>query len=189
MYLDYRLWILGSIATLSLLPGCSESPDEKIQLPSQGQQPPRQAQTSNGEKMVREFADNMIKAKNGDAEAEKNIGNSYFFGEGIAKDYTEAAIWYRKAALKGNAEAQYNLAVLILKNTHDSDRYDTSRMLPMIEAYAFFILAASTDYKDARQKLAIFEYPEGKLNRADVALGQRHAKVLQNQISANKAGK
>ena len=185
MHIKHRILALGSIATLALLSGCSESPDAEKSSKSPGQTP-------TGEKMVEEFANNMLKAKRGDVEAQKNIGNSYFFGEGIAKNYNEAEKWYRTAALQGSAEAQYNLATLILKNTHPSDSYRPG-MLPMTEAYAFFILAASADYKDARQKLALFEYPEGKLNRAEVATGQRYAERMQKEIEAKivakKAGK
>ena len=185
MHLNRHIFTLGGIATLALLSGCSESPD--AEKPSK-----RLGQTSTGETMIKGFADNMLKAKSGNVEAQKNIGNSYFFGEGIAKNYSEAEKWYRTAALQGNAEAQYNLATLILKNTHPSDSYRPG-MLPMTEAYAFFILAASTDYKDARQKLALFEYPEGKLNRAEVATGQRYAERMQKEIeekvAAKKAGK
>ena len=35
----------------------------------------------------------------------------YYFGKGVQQDYTEAVKWYRKAAEKGNAKAQFNLAV------------------------------------------------------------------------------
>jgi uncharacterized protein len=34
----------------------------------------------------------------------------YYRGEGVPKDYAEAALWYRQAADQGNAEAQYCIA-------------------------------------------------------------------------------
>jgi TPR repeat protein len=37
-------------------------------------------------------------AEQNDAEAQCKLGNCYRRGEGMAKDYIEAANWYRKAA-------------------------------------------------------------------------------------------
>src|SRR6266481_4013983 len=51
------------------------------------------------------------KAEAGDAESEVELGRRYDKGEGVAKDYAEAAKWFRKAAEQNYAEAQYNLAV------------------------------------------------------------------------------
>jgi TPR repeat protein len=39
------------------------------------------------------------------------MGVCYQNGQGIAKDDTEAVKWYRKAADKGNATAQFNLGM------------------------------------------------------------------------------
>ena len=36
-------------------------------------------------------------------------------GRGVPQDYTQAALWYRKAAEQGNAEAQYDLGALYVK--------------------------------------------------------------------------
>jgi TPR repeat protein len=49
------------------------------------------------------------KAEAGNATAQFNLGVMYDLGHGVAKDYAEAAKWYRKAAEQGYAEAQYNL--------------------------------------------------------------------------------
>lgn len=48
-------------------------------------------------------------ATNGDANAASKLGDAYAQGQGVPKDYTEAAVWYRKAANLSNATAQYNL--------------------------------------------------------------------------------
>ncbi|KAB2645301.1 MAG: SEL1-like repeat protein, partial [Verrucomicrobia bacterium] len=42
------------------------------------------------------------KAKQGDADAQFNLGVCYESGNGVAKDYVEAVKWYRKAAEQGN---------------------------------------------------------------------------------------
>ena len=45
-------------------------------------------------------------AKMGDASALCRLGDSFFYGRGVAQDYSEAVKWYRKAADQGNARAQ-----------------------------------------------------------------------------------
>ena len=45
-------------------------------------------------------------ADQGDAEAQLNLGKSYFSRMGVPGDTKEAVKWYRKAALQGDAEAQ-----------------------------------------------------------------------------------
>jgi uncharacterized protein len=40
------------------------------------------------------------------------IGYMYDHGEGVPQDGKEAADWYRKAAEKGNAQAQYRMGVI-----------------------------------------------------------------------------
>ncbi|MBQ7695673.1 MAG: sel1 repeat family protein [Lentisphaeria bacterium] len=49
------------------------------------------------------------KAKLGDAVSQYNLGLCYLNGWGVAKDMTEAAKLFRKAADKGIDEAQFNL--------------------------------------------------------------------------------
>ena len=49
-------------------------------------------------------------AEQGDAWAQYNLGNMYYFGRGTAKDEAEAFRWYKKAAEQGDADAQYSLA-------------------------------------------------------------------------------
>src|ERR1700674_5654986 len=54
----------------------------------------------------------LLKAEQGDADAQYNLGFLYANGEGVTLDYTEAANWYRKAAERGDARAQLKLGVL-----------------------------------------------------------------------------
>jgi len=51
-------------------------------------------------------------AKQGHASAQMWLGHAYYSGEGVGKDYVEAARWFRKAAEQGHAEAQFQLGVL-----------------------------------------------------------------------------
>jgi TPR repeat protein len=41
--------------------------------------------------------------------AQNNLAGLYRDGQGVSKDYVQAASWYRKAAEQGVAEAQSNL--------------------------------------------------------------------------------
>ena len=53
----------------------------------------------------------LAEAKAGDPEAQFNLGNAYVQGQGVRKDYVQAAVWYRMAAKQGYAEAQYRLGL------------------------------------------------------------------------------
>ncbi len=47
----------------------------------------------------------------GHINAQVNLGFSYARGQGIKQDYTQAAIWFLKAAEQGHSGAQANLGV------------------------------------------------------------------------------
>jgi len=51
------------------------------------------------------------RASNGDVKAQCWLGLCYYHGTGVAQDYTNAVIWYRKGAEQGNAFAQYWLGL------------------------------------------------------------------------------
>lgn len=53
-----------------------------------------------------------LAAKQGDAQAENDLGVLYDFGHGLPQNYTKAAYWYRLAAKQGNSWAQGNLGFL-----------------------------------------------------------------------------
>lgn len=52
------------------------------------------------------------KAETGDAVAQQKLGYKYGTGEGVEKNSTEAAKWFRLAAEQGNTIAQYNLGYM-----------------------------------------------------------------------------
>ncbi|MGA2960939.1 MAG: RodZ domain-containing protein [Candidatus Korobacteraceae bacterium] len=54
------------------------------------------------------------RAQQGDSSAQTSLGMKYQNGEGVQKDYAEAARWFRKAAEQGNASGQNNLGVMYL---------------------------------------------------------------------------
>ena len=61
---------------------------------------------NDGEKAVQRFGK---AAEQGDTEAQFHLGNCYYDGEGVAKDYEKAVEWYKIAAVKGHAKAQNKL--------------------------------------------------------------------------------
>lgn len=51
-------------------------------------------------------------AEQGDTDAQNDLGDKYYYGQGIDQNYPEAVKWYRKAAEQGNSDAQYNLGYM-----------------------------------------------------------------------------
>ena len=51
-------------------------------------------------------------AKQGNADAQYQLGFMYETGQGVEQDYRRAAQWYEKAAAQGHAQAQYQLGCL-----------------------------------------------------------------------------
>lgn len=69
-------------------------------------------------------------ACDGNAVAQRLIGNCYIEGVAVAKDVGEAVKWYRKAAEQGDAEAQYLLGICYLKgNGIKSDKRESLKWL------------------------------------------------------------
>ena len=50
-----------------------------------------------------------LAAKQGNTEAQFNLGDMYARGDGVSEDKTEAMKWLRFAAEQGHAEAQFSL--------------------------------------------------------------------------------
>jgi transcriptional regulator of NAD metabolism len=57
-------------------------------------------------------AELLRKADKGDPIAQFELGMMYANGQGLAKDDTQAAAWFRKAADQGNPDAQYRLGLM-----------------------------------------------------------------------------
>ena len=50
-------------------------------------------------------------AEQGNARAQSHLGYMYYVGDGVPQSFAEARKWYEKAAVQGDKDAQYNLAV------------------------------------------------------------------------------
>jgi len=62
------------------------------------------------ERMLAETARvTLVRAQQGDAKSQYDLGHMYFHGEGVPQNYSEALRWYRKSADQGDAKAQNNL--------------------------------------------------------------------------------
>ena len=53
-----------------------------------------------------EFEELLKRSKQGDLDAQIELGNCYYNGKGVEQDYLEAIKWYLKAANQGNASSQ-----------------------------------------------------------------------------------
>jgi TPR repeat protein len=71
------------------------------------------------------------------------MGYLYTLGRGVPQDYTQAAIWYRRAADQGHSGAQYELGLL----------YDKGQGVPVnvIQAEKWLILATAAAPKAAAE--------------------------------------
>ena len=97
-------------------------------------------------------------AEQGDAAAQWSLGTAYEFGQGVSKDYGQAATWYRKAAEQGDAIGQYCLG----------NAYANGQGVPQdyVEAHKWHNLAASRasaelrkQYAEARDEVAALMTP------------------------------
>ena len=56
-----------------------------------------------------------VRAEQGSAEAQYQLGLSYAGGRGVSQDYSEAVRWYRRAAEQGDARALDSLAYMFYR--------------------------------------------------------------------------
>ena len=115
-------------------------------------------------------------AEHGDAEAQFNVGNLYYLGEGTHQDYAEAAKWYRLAAERGNALAQNNLGVM----------YDEGEAVPKdwVKAYAWLNLSAAQGKENAARGKDLLR---PRMTAEQVAEGQKLAAELFNRIESSNS--
>jgi TPR repeat protein len=96
-------------------------------------------------------ADLRAKAEEGDIHAQVELGRAFFLGLfGLRKDDAESVKWYRMAAERGDATAQYNLGW----------RYADGRGVPVdkAEAVKWYRKAAERNQPDAQAHLGYCYY-------------------------------
>jgi hypothetical protein len=103
------IWILLSLSLLA----CSSPVQPQIQ--------------NEGEKQYKSYLENQdvetlkLSAAAGYPEAQKELGNVYYYGKGVEVNYPFAVRWWAKAAAQENAAAQYNLGIFYLEDPIKQD--------------------------------------------------------------------
>jgi len=106
-------------------------------------------------------------AEQGHATSQFKLGEMYWVGEGVPKDYKEAFKWFQMAAGQGNASAQYNLGVMYGKGQGVPRDY--------VLAYMWNNLSNSnTTEEDHRQRTdKAFNLLEKKMTQEQISEAQR----------------
>ncbi|MCG7564479.1 tetratricopeptide repeat protein [Pseudoalteromonas sp. McH1-42] len=92
-------------------------------------------------------------AQSGDAEAQNELGDAYYFGEGVEQNYERAAYWFGLSAEQGYADAQCNLGFMYEQGksvTQDNEK-----------AVEYYQLAAEQGNADGQYNLGVM-YGQGK---------------------------
>ena len=89
-------------------------------------------------------------AEQGHANAQIKLGVMYYNGEGVKKEYTEAARWFTKAAEQGDAEAQNRLGLMYYKGLGVKKDY--------AEAVRWYTKAAEQGHAYAQYYLGVMYY-------------------------------
>jgi len=100
----------------------------------------------------------------------------YANGQCVPEDKAEATKWYGKAAEQGNVDAQKALGAMYATGDGVPKNYS--------EAYAWYSVAAKNGDKDAK---AFLSKAKAALTPDQLAVAQRRAAELNEQINANKA--
>ena len=101
-------------------------------------------------------------AERGSAPAQTYLGYMFETGRGVPQNYTESAMWYRRAAEQGDSLAQYSLGLL----------YDRGQGVPqdIVEASKWLNLSTAAAPRQARDARArIRDAVTSKMTRGEVA--------------------
>ena len=103
--------------------------------------------------------------KRGDAVAQFLLGNQYANGKGVPQDYSEAMIWFQRAAEQGHPVAKLYLGVM----------YAEGRGVPQdyVRAHMWFSLSAAQGEQRAVKTL---EMAERRMTPAQINEAQRLAR-------------
>ena len=156
--------------------------------------------------------DVVSKAKQGDADAQNNLGLMYFQGKGFPRYYIQAYAWFTKAAEQGNVDAQFNLGFMYntgegVPKDYKQAIYWYTKAAEQGDPFSQFNLGlmyfqgkgVSKDYKQAyawwnvaasqRQQVYIKKYLDevfGKMSPSQIEEGQKLSGELYEKIY-NKA--
>ncbi len=109
-------------------------------------------------------------ARNGDAEAQYELGQFYYNGqyqgEQRRQDFSQALFWFEQASLKGHAQAQYYLGLMFYRGEGVPENY--------IQAFILFKMAAvngSDDAMDAADQVYL-QMSQAQIELANQVLGE-----------------
>lgn len=106
-------------------------------------------------------------AQQGNAQAQTYIGYLYYTGEGVPRDYSAAAKWYRKAAEQGYASAQNNLGL------HYYNGQGVSRDYVLAHMWINLSNSNSTYENDRKQSTNLLNDLERKMTPKQLAEAQK----------------
>jgi TPR repeat protein len=89
-------------------------------------------------------------AKQGYGPAEYNLGNMYYYGKGLKRDYSQAYFWYKKSTENNFTGGQYNLGTMYYKGLGVKQDYS--------KAYYWLKKASDRGDDKAQNLLAYFYY-------------------------------
>jgi TPR repeat protein len=107
-------------------------------------------------------------AEQGDPAAQGYLGFMFETGRGVPRNYTEAAMWYRRAAEQGDSLAQYSLGLL----------YDKGQGVPqdIVEANKWLNLSTAAAPRGAREARArLRDAVTSKMTRGEIARARLRA--------------
>lgn len=161
---------------------------------------------------ARELAETRLLAEwVGVPEEQYTLGNAYYMGDGVPRDYAEAAKWFQLSADQGLAESRFMLGMLnergygmppdfleaIKWYRQSADQgylpaqfelgnmYALGKGVPQnyTEAYLWYSIAAASGHEDSRKERDKFA---GKLSREEIMQAQARAKKMFETIQQNK---
>ena len=107
-------------------------------------------------------------AERGNAAAQSYLGFLFETGRGVPQNFTEAAMWYRRAAEQGDSRAQYSLGLL----------YDRGQGVPqdIVEASKWLNLSTAAAPPRVRESRArIRDAVTTKMTRGEIAQARLRA--------------
>ena len=94
-------------------------------------------------------------ARRGHAGAEFMLGAMYFYGKGVRRDDTIAAIWFHKAAIKGNPSGQLAFGSLHIRGLGVRQN--------LVKAYGWLTIAANHAIPGLQQQAVALRYEATRL--------------------------
>ncbi len=141
-------------------------------------------------------------AQKGNRDAQKMLGDMYYWGWGdqVTQDYGTAVLWYKRAGIKGQNEARYDLGVMFEQGVGVAVDYSRAAKWYMDAAKGGHAMAqfnvanmyakgAGTHKNDTQAAKWYLRAAEQGLPEAQYNIGNRYAKGLgveQNAIEAYK---